>query len=89
MSTRLAKILNSQKEILGSAPANPMKCGICGASPKGKRLASDHCHVTGAKRGYLCMNCNTGLGHFRDRTDLLEKAIAYLKRSRVCKTHLG
>lgn len=51
-------------------------CAICGSSD---RLAVDHCHDTGRVRGRLCMSCNTGLGFFRDKTDLLRSAIEYLE----------
>jgi len=40
----------------------------------------DHDHSTGKIRGLLCFRCNTGLGHFKDRIDLIEKAIGYLKK---------
>ena len=56
-------------------------CGICGTDVPGGRgesWAIDHCHVTNRVRGLLCHNCNIGLGHFRDRLDLLTAAIEYL-----------
>ncbi len=53
-------------------------CAIC-KTPEGEvRLAIDHCHDTGKVRGLLCSPCNTGLGQFKDRTDLLTSAISYL-----------
>lgn len=51
------------------------KCRICGTAGK---LHVDHDHGTGRIRGLLCHQCNVGLGHFRDRPDLLTKAIEYL-----------
>lgn len=59
-------------------------CAICGQSEKNLirgrilRLAIDHCHSTGAVRGLLCHQCNTGLGNFRDNPALLQRAIEYL-----------
>lgn len=56
-------------------------CAICGAKPQGtKSLPVDHDHATDRVRGILCQNCNTGLGHFKDKPELLRAAIAYLER---------
>ena len=55
-------------------------CYICrNACPTGRRLSIDHDHTTGAIRALLCRGCNVGLGHFKDNTDLLLKAVDYLK----------
>jgi predicted nucleic acid-binding Zn ribbon protein len=60
------------------------KCAIC-QSPetmvlhgKVKRLAIDHCHMTGFVRGILCSACNTGLGYFNDNWVLVDNALEYL-----------
>ena len=53
-------------------------CEICGDSTT--TLNIDHDHTSGLVRGRLCTRCNTGLGLFRDSTDLLIKAAQYLKR---------
>lgn len=58
------------------------KCEICGKTPKG-RLHIDHCHKTGAYRGFLCDACNNGLGRFRDSVTRLRNAIAYLEKQIV------
>lgn len=56
------------------------KCKICETVPeKINRLYVDHCHTSKKVRGLLCHHCNTGLGHFRDNTLLLSKAIEYLE----------
>ena len=39
----------------------------------------DHDHDTGEFRGWLCNNCNTGLGAMGDTIEGLERAIKYLK----------
>ena len=39
----------------------------------------DHCHETGEFRGFLCNNCNQGLGKFKDDPEILLNAIAYLQ----------
>lgn len=56
-------------------------CAICskvmGSGKGGTSL--DHCHATGKIRGLLCMNCNQGIGRFKESIDALESAIRYLK----------
>ena len=62
------------------------KCLLCGDSEENqphKRLVVDHCHETGKYRGLLCNLCNTGLGAFKDNTDVLQKAIEYLNETRI------
>jgi hypothetical protein len=42
-------------------------------------LVVDHCHKTNTVRGLLCHNCNRALGLFKDNTEYLNNAIAYLE----------
>jgi hypothetical protein len=61
-------------------------CAICNIGQKdagAKGLVVDHCHITNKVRGLLCGNCNTGLGKFRDRKDLLINAITYIARGKI------
>ena len=56
-------------------------CAICKQKCNtGRRLSVDHDHVTGIVRGLLCGNCNKGLGNFKDKSELLEAAINYLRK---------
>ncbi len=62
------------------------RCAICGQherarrpSGKRKRLAVDHCHVTGVVRGLLCTHCNHTLGRMGDDPRLLRRAADYLE----------
>lgn len=56
-------------------------CYICRrANGSKKRLSVDHCHKTGVVRGLLCSSCNARvLGHLRDDTVALQRAIDYLE----------
>lgn len=63
-------------------------CAICKSTSAGrghKHFSVDHDHITGKVRGLLCHNCNTGLGQFKDNTQLLTEAVNYLtKGDKVC-----
>jgi hypothetical protein len=55
-------------------------CGICGVSPKTRRLDRDHEHKgKGAIRGLLCIRCNLALPN-RVTLEWLRAAVAYLER---------
>lgn len=43
----------------------------------------DHKHGTTQARGFLCLSCNTSLGHFQDSPKLLRRAADYLERKPV------
>ena len=58
-------------------------CAICTGvetDPRATRLAVDHDHKIGKVRGLLCKSCNRALGAFKDNPDVLDKAVAYLRR---------
>ena len=45
-----------------------------------KTFSLDHDHKTQLIRGILCIKCNAMLGNCNDRIEVLESAIAYLRR---------
>ena len=64
------------------------RCAICGSTD---RLGLDHDHACcptkstccgHCVRGFLCVNCNLGLGSFCDDATLLEAAAKYLREAR-------
>ncbi len=62
------------------------KCAICGLEETRKfkkretKLCIDHNHKTGEVRALLCHGCNTAIGKFKENIELMERAIAYLKK---------
>lgn len=58
------------------------RCAICETDEPGARTTRfhiDHCHETGTVRALLCSKCNTGIGQFNHRGDLLRKAASYVE----------
>lgn len=58
-------------------------CPICkkGCIPDvTAKLVIDHDHITGEAREWICDSCNTGLGRFKDDTEILSNVIEYLKK---------
>lgn len=60
-------------------------CDICGELESGskvRRLSMDHDHITGEFRGFLCNNCNRGLGLIGDTIESVERVLEYLKHGK-------
>jgi hypothetical protein len=62
----------------------PKQCECCGQAERraSRSLSLDHCHQTGAFRGWLCSKCNLAIGKLGDTIEALQKAVDYLKRSK-------
>ena len=60
----------------------PHRCECCGISDLviKKVLMLDHCHRTDKFRGWLCDNCNLGIGRLGDDLEGVRKAVAYLEK---------
>jgi DNA-directed RNA polymerase subunit RPC12/RpoP len=82
----LAKVRKDLKQKHGS-PDDSYICPICLRSASEIKKSGgnayhwviDHDHETDQFRGYLCHNCNRGLGIFRDNLETLKLAINYLE----------
>jgi hypothetical protein len=71
------KLAEIRKHLKIKYPPPPSgNCPICDKHTTSWVL--DHCHFTDTFRGYICNNCNLGLGRFNDDVKLLQKAIDYL-----------
>ena len=70
----------------GMLTAQNYVCAICKQPEKSlfkgapKRLAVDHCHVTGKVRGLLCTHCNQAIGRLNDDPALIRKAADYVEK---------
>ena len=57
------------------------RCAICGTDKPGlPDWSCDHNHQTLQPRGLLCVQCNAGLGYFKDNPEYLQSAIDYLEK---------
>jgi hypothetical protein len=55
------------------------KDGCCQKCRRVADLHLDHDHATGRFRGWLCIQCNMGIGQLGDTVEGLQEAITYLK----------
>ena len=62
-------------EILSEEDNRGKPCEICQLKP-GTHF--DHNHETGSFRGWLCNECNSALGLFKDSPDIVLRALKYL-----------
>lgn len=67
----------------GTIPIRPMPefCECRGCIPGKKGLVIEHCHKTNKFRGWVCNNCNTGIGMLGDTVEGLMHAVEYLRRA--------
>jgi hypothetical protein len=76
----------TKKEYEALEAQQDYKCKICKTQAEDNNhgyLYVDHCHNSNQVRALLCQKCNSMLGYSRDRIDLLEKAIDYLKEYKI------
>lgn len=58
-------------------------CDICGIpEPPTKPLCIEHCHTTGAFRGWVCHKCNIVVAYCNEDIEVLKKVISYLETPR-------
>jgi len=62
-----------------NAPPKPDNCDNC---HKNKKLEIDHIHGTTKVRGWLCRNCNTGIGALGDTLEGVLLAAIYLEKDK-------
>ena len=43
--------------------------------------ALDHNHIDHPFRAWICNNCNTGLGRFKDNVNIIKRALEYLEQN--------
>lgn len=66
-------------KLIKENPRQSDNCDCCGKYSE--ILQCDHNHITHKFRGWVCVNCNVGLGRFKDDIKKLEQAKEYLRRT--------
>jgi hypothetical protein len=56
------------------------KCAICQGEITFTTACVDHCHSTGKVRDLLCVNCNWGIGSFKENIDTMKAGIKYIEK---------
>lgn len=72
------RMLQYRREKYKADRPEPALCDCCGRPPVG-RMCLDHNRKTGHFRGWLCRNCNTGIGFLGDSIEGLQRAVYYLR----------
>jgi len=62
-----------------NAPLKPDNCDNC---HKNKKLEIDHIHGTTKVRGWVCRNCNTGIGALGDTLEGVLQTAVYLEKDK-------
>jgi len=73
------KVSKQLRQAKISASKKPKNCECCGKEYE--YLILDHDHITGNFRGWICRNCNQGIGKLGDNLEGVNKAIKYLQSS--------
>ncbi len=91
--TKRARYLYGDVDLDAMLASQNSRCAVCQTTEPGGRWGTwhvDHDHACcptmkscgRCVRGLLCANCNTALGKFGDDTEVIARALAYLKASR-------
>jgi len=69
------------EELAGLFASHDQCCDLCGRAENesSKVLCIDHDHDTGEFRGWLCYQCNVGIGKLGDSLRGLLQAVEYLR----------
>jgi|TARA_R110000787_G_C13318512_1_gene436209 uncharacterized ferredoxin-like protein len=82
LDIRCRKCVREQAQVRAylkkDAPPKSLTCNCCGIETD--KMVLDHCHDTLEFRGWLCTNCNMGIGKLGDKIEGIQKALIYLKK---------
>lgn len=80
----------ASKQLISARKTAPPKSEYCQCCKiKAPYLVLDHDHLTGNFRGWICRNCNQGIGKLGDNLDGIIRAVNYLLSAKKLKTQQG
>ena len=71
------------RQIKETAPPKPTHCENCGKETPPNLMRCDHDKETNKFRGWVCNNCNVGMGLLGDTLASLQKTVEYLSRETI------
>lgn len=78
---RVKRRTQSRKKLPVPTRPEPEFCELCCRISEKSSLCLDHDHETGKFRGWLCIQCNVGLGALGDNLAAIERTADYLRRA--------
>ena len=76
------ELTKNYRKLRGKHPTPELGSPCQGCGRTDQLLTWDHCHKTTEHRGWLCHNCNTGIGKLGDNLQGVTNAMNYLLRPR-------
>ena len=71
---------NERREVKKNAPPKPECCDCC--HKKTKKIQIDHIHGTFIFKGWVCPDCNAGIGKLRDNLEGVLRGALYLEKDK-------
>ena len=73
-------VSKEQRDVRKMAPPTPNRCNCCHIEEK--KLQVDHIHGSTTFRGWLCRNCNSGIGSLGDDLEGVLRGAVYLENDK-------
>lgn len=80
VKNKTRKLAQARAQYARRMGVRPTRCECCSRVVTKRRLHRDHNHVTGRFRGWLCSQCNVGIGMLGDDKRGVMRAARYLGR---------
>lgn len=83
LRARIRQLGRKRRGLPDPIRAEPAVCDCCKRPQEKRAMAIDHDHDTGAFRGWLCFECNIGIGKLGDNLVGVMRAVRYLQNAEL------